>query len=274
MSIQTTLEHYTQIISEEILNHHSKEHAGLAVAMIFVAIFIATLCSTLGEFGFLAAIYITLKKQWRHCLPSGYWIALFSSLIICLTFLLAEHFLQARYMILSALIILAYMCVAFEKSLPQPLKSSSRNILAIFLSLFILDNHISFGSNKSHIKDSIQWLKENAKESDWVFSNDHQISYFSGRTFYWPHILAAKSSSETITDKILLGYDYSVIEIGRKENFDQTIANLEQKGLAIEATFTCSRKNKAIILSSPLAKQVRSGKKWQNLQDHLLIKPN
>lgn len=273
-SLTESLPQYAHTMATEILNRHSKEHAALGLALVLAGVFFATLLSALTPVIVLVSVYLWKRDQLRWPRNTPYLTMHLILAAILIGFLLAQQFLQARYMLLTALLLLIPFCIGlskeFENITRQPFK---KWIFLTITAVILLDNHISL-NNHDHEKDSLTWLKEHSTQDDWIYTNDHQLAYFSNLNFNWPDILFAKRHLLDVKSSALKPYNFIAINIGRKDKRMLAFADSLSKNAFIKrASFSNNRGDQVIIFESPEALEHRDSLKRQSSQSKAFRTP-
>ncbi|GAB3105349.1 hypothetical protein G8770_13420 [Aestuariicella hydrocarbonica] len=270
-----SLPKYTQVMASEILNRHSEEHAALSVSLVLSGIFVATLLSALTPIIVFLGLYLWKKGQLRWPRNTPYLMMHIVLAGILINFLLFKHFMQARYMLLTALLLLIPLCIGLSREYDNIARSKvKKGLLFTLAMLVLLDNHISTSSHE-HDQDSLAWLQQHSSQDDWIYTNDHQLAYFSGLTFDWNDILYAKRRLEKTPASRLYGYDFVALNVGRKDAKIQAYAEtLSALNYHQRAKFSNNRGDQIIIFESPDAHRQRESDQWQSAHKQAFHNPN
>ena len=111
---------------------------------------------------------------------------------ILIGFTLTTSIIQGRHVLPLTLVVLPVLGCYLENWLGllqtcEKKRKRQKLLAAIFTAYLFIDSFISFGSPKTHLPDSINWLKTNAAHCS-LMTNDTKIAYFSGLEVNWPAI--------------------------------------------------------------------------------------
>lgn len=108
-------------------------------------------------------------------------------------FLINQRFLQERYVMPLALLLCvpvsAFVAQWYERSAN---KSRFLRIAALLIVLLLIDGLISFGQNKTHISQAIDWFKQNTSANAVVTANDTRGMFQLPRRILWDDSIAFK----------------------------------------------------------------------------------
>ncbi|MGI9293847.1 MAG: hypothetical protein ACR2PS_07670 [Pseudomonadales bacterium] len=111
-------------------------------------------------------------------------------------FLINQRFLQERYVMLLALLLClpvsAFIAQWYDRSANKSRFSAAAAVLIVVL---LVDGLISFGANKAHISQAIDWFEQNSSPDAVVTANDTRGMFQLPRRILWDDSIAFKLKS-------------------------------------------------------------------------------
>ncbi len=238
--------------AEQILNRYSAEYAQPVLMTGLLYIFFAKLFGLLGPIYLVAIFMAILLTRKLQIIPRNILYPYLFSLILLtlpvLTFLANRQFLQARYTMLIALMLLlilpAMLNILYEKH-PNYFCNVWKKLGLIILLLYVfIDSLVSFGHSKNYMLEGINWLQANASKNDSIYSNNAQLAYLSGLNTDW------KDSREFQYSGVITStsrYSFWAVKINRKNQALQAVMQHKLKHLTKVASFANERGDKLVI---------------------------
>lgn len=136
---------------------------------------------------FFFALYSYIKgNDFKNVLVKQMWLVyVLSNLSLLMAYSLYNNFLVSRYTMATALTLLLLSPLVINRMIDsiKQINHVKRGGVILMLSLLALSSieGLDVKTNKNHIKQSGQWIKQQLSESSRIFSNDPLIVYYAGR---------------------------------------------------------------------------------------------
>ena len=244
-----------QRLNAAVLTRHSDEYGLLFLLAGLAAMLIAKLLSVLG----LPHAALLLYGGWKlrlnlasHCRwPLG--LYLLASLIPLVAFLLFYRFLQGRYPMMLALLLMLPAPFFLAQLHGQAKRMGRQKIFAcafaLAMALCLIDGLVSFGHSKRYLADALEWVEANTQAHEPIHANSQPLAYHSGRPVDWAQVALFAASGAGALELLAGPVSYWLVELGHD---DQALAlALGEKArrgeLAELARFANARGDLAIV---------------------------
>jgi len=216
------------LIEEHVFEIHSRKLGTQSMVAILIMLLIVKIISATGYLALLFSILASFSKKLRQSILGLDVIAgfLLINLLVLIVVVTSKTFLTPRYAMTFALLVTLPAAFAladfFRVSVVQPSvwKKRAKVFLIVIFSYMFLDGLISTGASKKYLRESGQWLKENAPAEARLFANEESAYYYSGRDVDRNILLFA--FNETRFSRLppigeALRYDYVSMKVSAKQ---------------------------------------------------------
>ena len=217
-----------ELIEEFVFDVNARNMGTASIISILIMMLVVKIVSACGYIPLFFSLFTTFNSRLRNRIMGLNIIAGFMliNLLVLTTVVASRTFLTPRYAMTFALLIslLAAFGLAdfFRAQSNQYVvwRKRGKIFLIVIFSYMFLDGLISLGAGKTYLRESSQWLKENAPAEARLFSNEESLYYYSGRKVN-REILGVTYEQTRFNrlpdiEKARL-YDYVAIKIGRKQ---------------------------------------------------------
>jgi len=242
--IQKALENISSGIAEKgqgIIAVMGPNNRSMGTESVMAILFMLLVVKTYNVTGFVSMLfsYLTLRDPAQRARVEGLGIIvgiIGINLLVLTVFLLSKNFLSSRYVITLGLLItlLASFSLAafFSDELKQKIVQSPvwQHRAKIFLSVIfiytILDGVISFSANKSYLRESGVWLKNNISTTEKLWANETSLYYYADRFVdrKYSVILYRKTHYQKLPD----------VQIIKEQDFDYLAVRVKYKQVGFE----------------------------------------
>lgn len=218
-----------EIIEEGVLSYHSRNMGVKSVIAIIITIMLDDMISATGWLVLGLIIwggYRRIIQSNAQNLSIPLWLIVINVCVIA-GFIISQFFIVSRYVLYFSLLLSLLASFPLAEILFRGRDNTVNNynisgkvriFIIVLLTYMLADGLISTKSDKAYIKDSAEWLAENASGAN-ILSNDANIYYYTGR--YIPYQEINKVFRPTRLSKIpvinIKPYDYIAMKIGRKQ---------------------------------------------------------
>lgn len=105
--------------------------------------------------------------------------------LILLGFLLLTRFLAHRYTLLFCMSCLVFLPLIIDRAWSSAGSSQRprlwQGLLVFLLTFSFVDSHVSFHNSDAALEQASEWVQQNTRAGDAVFTNNSYIAYYSGR---------------------------------------------------------------------------------------------
>lgn len=216
-----------QRLNAAVLTRHSDEYGLLFLLAGLAAMLIAKLLSVLG----LPQAALLLYGCWKlrlnlaaHCRwPLG--LYLLASLLTLIAFVLFYRFLQGRYPMMLALLLMLPAPFFLEQLHRQAKQTGRQKIFAgafaLAMALCLIDGLVSFGHSKRHLADALEWVEANTQTHEPIHANSQQLAYHSGRPVDWAQVALFEAGGAGVLESLTGPVGHWLVELGQD---DQSLA--------------------------------------------------
>lgn len=217
-----------ELIEEYVFDVNARNMGAASIISILIMMLVVKIVSACGYIPLFFSLFTTFNSRLRNSITGLNVVAGFMLInLLVLTIVVASRlFLTPRYAMTFALLIslLASFGLAdfFRAQSSQYVvwRKRGKIFLIVIFSYMFLDGMISLSAGKTYLRESSQWLKENAPAEARLFSNEESIYYYSGRKVNREILGFAyketRFSRLPDIEKARL-YDYVAIKVGRKQ---------------------------------------------------------
>ena len=223
------------LIEEFVFDVNARNMGTASIITILIMMLVVKVVSACGYIPLFFSLFTTFNSRLRNRITSLNIIAGFMliNLMVLTTVVASKTFLTPRYAMTLALLIslLAAFGLAdfFQAQSSQHVvwRKRGKIFLIVIFSYMFLDGFISFSAGKTYLRESSQWLKENAPAEARLFSNEESLYYYSGRkvnreTLNFAYNETRFARLPNVGEALL--YDYIAIKVGRKQKgFEQKV---------------------------------------------------
>jgi len=220
------------LIEEHVFDHNARNMGTKSMIAILIMMLVVKLVSAMGYISLIFSMVSGFTSRIRHSITGINVITGFMliNLLVLAVVLASKTFLTPRYAMTLALLIslvAAFGMADFFRAQSSKWRQRGKVLLIVILSYMFLDGLISTGASKSYLRESGEWLQQNAPSGARLFSNEESIYYYSGRNVDQNILMFA--FNETRFSRLppvgeALLYDYIAIKIGRKQKgFEQEV---------------------------------------------------
>lgn len=179
--------------AESVLDPYSRDVASLSLAGGLLTILVFKLLNTLGPAQVLLVVF---GKRLGGILPRAplrpaFFLALGCGMVMAGLFVAYRQFLDTRYVMVPALLVLAIAARALQ-ALGQKLlaREGPRRLalMALVPAVLIIDWGLGLDRSKPHMLACIEWMRGNIPRGTHLFTNDKQLAAASGLHWEWEEV--------------------------------------------------------------------------------------
>lgn len=251
------IQNYDSIINAietQVLVPLSKEYANDIFIVSMLYILFAKLVSALSGPYTILLLTTTIKRfprLSREILPI-YVTTCCLFLVLFISWVIVNRFIAGRYVLTLALLLLLLVPQTiyffYQQAITKGKKKQTAILFGFFCLYFFVDSFISFGMNKSHIKNGLAWMHGNIPNEATLLTNHPQTAYLSGKQVIWQDVLTFTGLLEGKLDKQNHGMtlksfdcDYFVLVGEERNENDKFAKTLFDKTTIHLATFRNNR---------------------------------
>ena len=243
-----------EILATQVLNPKSNDFGVVGVIATLAAILFLTVIKRITLFILILAIYAKLKIQIKH-MPILLWLS-FLNIAYMAVYITHYFFLSSRFAMPVALFLALPASFALARIFQLPngdtwIKTTTKIISILFISLMLLDGLISTGTSKRYIREAGYWLKDNMQPNELLLTNQSLINHYAGIRMTREDTLKSRAFSTQLNKGIihedkLKSADYIAIRL--KHIRPPTMNNISRIfGRQSTKVFSSSDKEKIII---------------------------
>jgi len=224
-----------RLIEEYVFDINARNMGTKSIISILIMMLVVKTISACGYIPAFFSMFTIFTSRIRSRVKSLNVIAGFMliNLLVLTTVVTTKTFLTPRYAMTFALLIslLAAFGLAdfFRAQASQQVvwRKRAKVFLIVILSYMFLDGFISISADKTYLRESSQWLKDNAPAEARLFSNEESVYYYSGRKvnreillFFYEETRFSRLPGAEQTKP----YDYVAVKVSRKQKgFDEKV---------------------------------------------------
>ncbi len=179
----------------EYASTYSREYVTAVVAVGLLVVFFMTLFYAISGPYFWLVVYGWYKRhlpvRMNELTPILAYFLI--NAVILLSFLYITRFLDSRYGVLLALMVITQIPFVINNIIEKNKGTEREQFVSYFLVFFFvycaIDSYISFGKPKDWLLDSAAYISGNVPAQSAVLTNNHTIAYYSGKVEDYDEVL-------------------------------------------------------------------------------------
>ncbi|MBT8147899.1 MAG: hypothetical protein KJN90_13665 [Gammaproteobacteria bacterium] len=139
--------------------------------------------------------------------------------LIALGFLVATRFLSTRYVMLLCIVLALFVPLLLSRILTMALAKHQRfipKLMGLLLFYCAVDAYISFGADRSYLREAGDWMAQNTPESTTILTNNRVVAYYSNRVEDYDELQITLTEDDILqlTSGNLIGFEEDSSTVG------------------------------------------------------------
>ncbi|RZW14206.1 MAG: hypothetical protein EX260_10885 [Desulfobulbaceae bacterium] len=139
--------------------------------------------------------------------------------LIALGFLVTTRFLSSRYVMLLCIVLALFVPLLLSRLQTMALAKHQRfipKLIGLLLVYCAVDAYISFGADRSYLREAGDWIAQNTPESTTLLTNNRIVAYYSKRVEDYDElqIMLTEDDILRLTAGNLIGFEEDTSTVG------------------------------------------------------------
>lgn len=232
----------------------SDQYTGLFLLTGLLSVLLASIVESLGWVagGFLVYGLYRRSVKVEHTAMNIVQLWAGTALFILLAFILLTRFMTTRYTLMLSTTLLIFVPFIIDRAWSVAIANGRHKrffSIVILAGLFAaIDSHISFGDDKSHLDEALQYVQTQTRRDAPLLTNEIYLAYNSGRVTDYEHIHRDMNAQEFMQAPV-----GTIVAVTVRRSFQtQLEAEIQRGALRLIEVFPAQRGGDFMILEKEL----------------------